>query len=323
MRRVGFEGKLYWGTAGTTAATELVIAKDVSYKFDPSLADVSDRESIIEYSRTAMVKFTLEFECNNNDSNTFIAAVRAAAAAGTAMAFKTRDRTSGWGCDGDFSIGLYLIISSKQDGDKNALDYFSDSELGDTDGDGMREILDAWGQPIEFLRWAPGYAEQVGPDGQWGVANADDNGNGVTDDILEAGWSGSDDVSPITTQTRHYNISPDPFDPVKQDPRWANANVTFKPYALRPLVFSAGRDKGYDVAQHMDDTRDSPFHYTLTTIPNDPYATPEGPPFTPPDIDPYLKKTQPPQRQLGTVFDADDNGREEWGDNITNHYPGQ
>ena len=26
----------------------------------------------------------------------------------------------------------------------------------DTDGDGMKEILDAWGNPIEFLRWAPG-----------------------------------------------------------------------------------------------------------------------------------------------------------------------
>ena len=28
---------------------------------------------------------------------------------------------------------------------------------GDTDEDGMKEILDAWGEPIVFLRWAPGY----------------------------------------------------------------------------------------------------------------------------------------------------------------------
>jgi hypothetical protein len=106
MRRVGFEGKLYWGAAGATAPTELTIARDVSYKFDPQLADVSDRESIIEYERVAKVKFGLEFEVNNNDSNAFVAAVRVCAAAGTTMAFRTRDKTSGWGCDGDFNIAL-------------------------------------------------------------------------------------------------------------------------------------------------------------------------------------------------------------------------
>lgn len=106
MRRVGFEGKLLWGPAGSTGTTELTIARDVSYKFDPSLADVSDRASIIEYQRTAMVKFSLEFECNNDDSNAFVAAARVAAAAGGTMAFRTRDKTSGWGCDGDFAIAL-------------------------------------------------------------------------------------------------------------------------------------------------------------------------------------------------------------------------
>jgi len=106
MRRVGFEGKLYWGPTGSTAGTELTIARDVSYKFDPQLCDVSDRESIIEYERVGKVKFGLEFEVNNNDSNAFVAAVRVCAAAGTTMAFRTRDKTSGWGCDGDFNIAL-------------------------------------------------------------------------------------------------------------------------------------------------------------------------------------------------------------------------
>ena len=35
---------------------------------------------------------------------------------------------------------------------------------------------------------------EKGPDGQWGVASADDDGNGVTDDISESGKAGSDDV---------------------------------------------------------------------------------------------------------------------------------
>jgi hypothetical protein len=74
MRRVGFEGKLLWGVAGSTAATELKIAIDVSYKFEPTKADVSDRESIIDYDKVAGIKFSLEFNTNNDDSNAFVAA---------------------------------------------------------------------------------------------------------------------------------------------------------------------------------------------------------------------------------------------------------
>lgn len=105
-KRMGFEGKLYWGTAGSTAATELTIARDVSYKFENTEADISDRASLIDLFDVAGVKFSLEFEVNNNNSNAFIAAVRAATIAGTAMAFKTKDYSSGWGVDGDFIVSV-------------------------------------------------------------------------------------------------------------------------------------------------------------------------------------------------------------------------
>lgn len=102
---MGFVGKLYWGTPGSTASTELRIARDVNYKFEPVEGDVSDRNSIIELTDVAMVKFSLEFEVNNKDDDPFVAALRAAAATGAAIAFRTRDKTSGYGVDGDFIIG--------------------------------------------------------------------------------------------------------------------------------------------------------------------------------------------------------------------------
>ena len=105
-KRMGFEGILLWGAAGSTATTTLAIARDVSYAFENTEADISDRSSIIDLVDVAGVKFSLEFEVNNQDTNAFIAAARAATIAGTAMAFRTRDKTAGWGVDGDFVVSV-------------------------------------------------------------------------------------------------------------------------------------------------------------------------------------------------------------------------
>ena len=158
---------------------------------------------------------------------------------------------------------LYLIISTMHDGDKNALDFLMPGETGDVDIDGMREILDGWGNPIEFLRWAPAYTVQ----------------NGV-----------------VTMQT---TMSPDPYDPVREDARAT--------YALRPLIFSAGADKQYDISTDFAPVSlryafpDSPpFPAAAARSPNDPYIVGGG-------------------LQLGMVGDAAGDGPG-WADNITNHY---
>jgi hypothetical protein len=102
---MGFEGILLWGAAGATAATPLTIARDVGYRFEPTEADTSDRASKIELTDVAMIKFALDLEVNNNDTDPFIAALRVAAATGGAIALRTRDKVAGWGVDGDFIVG--------------------------------------------------------------------------------------------------------------------------------------------------------------------------------------------------------------------------
>ena len=52
---------------------------------------------------------------------------------------------------------LYLILKMASDEDGSAIDRFSPKYIGDQDADGMPEIWDAWGTPIRFLRWAPGF----------------------------------------------------------------------------------------------------------------------------------------------------------------------
>ncbi len=65
--------------------------------------------------------------------------------------------SSKWNTDYQGAECLYLILKHLKDENGTALDFFSDAEIGDVDGDKMPEILDGWGTPIRFLRWAPGF----------------------------------------------------------------------------------------------------------------------------------------------------------------------
>lgn len=131
---------------------------------------------------------------------------------------------------------LYLIVASIQDGDTNGLSYFRDSEIGDIDDDGMPELLDGWGNPIYFLRWAPAFLEYS--------------------DI----------------QVKNSDLAPDPFDPLKVDPRWTNdGDPTNDPFALYPVIYSGGRDGARDMYNEYNggELRQS----VATPYPNDPYHT--------------------------------------------------
>jgi prepilin-type N-terminal cleavage/methylation domain-containing protein len=117
--------------------------------------------------------------------------------------------TGGWTEVSQGAECLYLILSHMRDsGEKSIIDYFLPSEIGDLDEDGMKEILDGWGRPIEFLRWAPGYTIE------------------------------NDAVTLQTNTTTNAGYTHDPFDPLKRD---ATA------FALYPLIMSSGRDKEFDI----------------------------------------------------------------------------
>lgn len=176
---------------------------------------------------------------------------------------------------------LYMILANIKQGGTSALDFFKGSEIGDVDGDNMPEILDAWGRPIEFLRWPAGFSALPGADAEWGVAGADDDQDGVIDNTSEAGWLGSDDLaSPSDLQDRG---DPDPFDPFKVDYRWQDAAFPNDPFALYPLVYSAGRDGIYDIIADFTDVGLAVLDYSATTrppgslpYPNDPYFAANG-----------------------------------------------
>jgi prepilin-type N-terminal cleavage/methylation domain-containing protein len=166
---------------------------------------------------------------------------------------------------------LYMIVASIQDGDTTGLDFFKPSEIGDVDNDGLPEILDAWGTPIEFLRWAPGFRSPLQP-GDPNVALANRTG-----DMNE---SADNDAGP----------SPDPFDPLRSDARWRDGVANNDPFALFPLIYSAGPSRKLDIVSGDRSARNNPYSPTTGNQP------------------------------VGLKADADGDGVLSYADNIDNHY---
>jgi hypothetical protein len=56
---------------------------------------------------------------------------------------------------------LYLIVMQAVAEEGDAREVFKPDDVKDTDGDGMPEFVDAWGHPIRFLRWCPGFISEL------------------------------------------------------------------------------------------------------------------------------------------------------------------
>jgi hypothetical protein len=184
-----------------------------------------------------------------------------------------------------------------KDGDKSALEFFTPDEIGDVDGDGMKEILDGFGRPIEFLRWAPGYSiEQPGPDLERGVAGNDDNGNMATDEFAEFLLAGDDFTYELTPQSRNRVEYPDQFDPIGLD---------LTSFGLRPLIVSSGPDKEFDLFTDLITAEGPPHRYSGGG--NNDFPLP-------------CIRFLPTVPLCGTPMDRDGDGVLTYGDNITNHF---
>ncbi len=133
------------------------------------------------------------------------------------ITYTIRDRVSsvsGWASENDNAELLFLIVQNTFLDGAGAMDLFKKTEIGDTDGDGLNEFIDAWGNPIRFIRWPAGYR-----DGNIFQVGADFDMNGQVN--LDA-------LDPLLGDWGH-------------DPLFANSDL--KPGAgLFPLVISAGPD---------------------------------------------------------------------------------
>lgn len=114
-----------------------------------------------------------------------------------------------WTAENEGAECLYLIMATSFSNGSPAIDSIPNSNIGDTDGDGMLEILDGWGKPLGFVRWPVGY---------------------------------TNDADELVNTT-----IPDDFDPFRVDFGFIVPDVTM-PWSMRPLIVSAGGDDEFGMA---------------------------------------------------------------------------
>ncbi len=108
--KMGFEGEIYYGVAGNTAATKITNSRDVGFNLDPEKAPTTTRgdgtSPPVNTEQVVALSTSMEWNMLNKTDDTTLAALRAAAAAGTAVAFRMKDYSAGKGFNGDVTLSM-------------------------------------------------------------------------------------------------------------------------------------------------------------------------------------------------------------------------
>jgi prepilin-type N-terminal cleavage/methylation domain-containing protein len=169
---------------------------------------------------------------------------------------------------------LFLIIANLN---PEALENFHGSEIGDIDGNGLREFHDAWGRAIYCLRAAPGF---VGSDLQPDVvSNAQlplESEVNLVKYVTNNYWFTPGETSTnATLETEFANAMSQWTDPFESENENDKARQS---WFLYPLIVSAGADGAYGIAVgrliHIDDTYVYPSPSTADHV--NPFSFPTG-----------------------------------------------
>jgi len=149
---------------------------------------------------------------------------------------------------------LFLII---QNLNPEALEAFHGSEVADTDGDGLLEFVDAWGNPIYFLRWAPAFPDS---DLQQNVLKDTDYAPRASSTEKNYWWRARGDLL-LSAMKAASEDHPDPMD--ERIPKLLGDNELLVGWFLYPLIYSAGADGVYGIAVDITNNAGSPVSPTV------------------------------------------------------------
>lgn len=112
-KKAGYQGLLYYGTGGATAATLVTNARDINYAFSNDVTEITTRGDgssppIQENIIIGRKLDDLSWSMMEKSDDTTLTALKTAAANGTVVALRTKSWSSGTGFDGD------VYVSCKQ-----------------------------------------------------------------------------------------------------------------------------------------------------------------------------------------------------------------
>lgn len=188
---------------------------------------------------------------------------------------------------------LYLTIEDSTLNGSSAIELFGRTEIGDTDNDGFLEFLDAYRQPIQWVRWPTGFPETIR----------------FHPDLLDPSFN----VDGFAA-----NVMGDPIDSRRSDPGYRlreQQTKAFKPSAIAfPLVVSPGPDKSFGLRFALDQGLQGDGQSGYRLLPNSTSASDVQMPV-PYDArrinnapmlimtDPWFPRTDPTSR-LGAIINA-------------------
>ena len=135
----------------------------------------------------------------------------------------TATLSTNWTAENESSECLYLILVTNAVGGIPMIEDFRSSDIQDTDGDGVPEIVDAWGTPIHWMRWPAGY---------WLTYN-------IRDELNSA-------IRATRISDTRLAMGRDSIDYLNSDQGFVSSSKG-RSFELRPVVVSAGPDQQFDM----------------------------------------------------------------------------
>lgn len=106
----GYQGVIYYGTAGSTAATQITNVEDLNYNTDIEKVETTTRGDSTSIPKKVEVPVTLTAEITwsmfMSTTDATLTALVAAERTGTPVAIRTKSYASGTGFDGDCILSL-------------------------------------------------------------------------------------------------------------------------------------------------------------------------------------------------------------------------
>ena len=106
----GYQGIIYYGAAGSTAATQLTNVEDLNYNVEPEKVETTvrgDGSAVpVKIEDVVALGATITWAMFHKASDTALTALIAASRTGAAVAIRTKAYSSGLGFDGDCTLSI-------------------------------------------------------------------------------------------------------------------------------------------------------------------------------------------------------------------------